>query len=107
MVVFVALTFVLILALVLGAYWAFVVRLDESDDAALRKRLRPERISTGATNTKLLKPSEQLGRVSRLNAVLEHMGRVAEPMQRNITQAGLSFTVATLLLSSGCLALAT
>ena len=104
---FVAITFVLILALVLGAYWTFVLRLDESDDAALRKRLRPERTTTSAKSQKLLRPMEQLSRVGQLNAVLGQMGRVAEPLQRNITQAGLSFTVATLLLSAGCLALGT
>jgi tight adherence protein B len=104
-VVFVALTFILILALVLGAYWVFVLRLDVSEDAALRKRLRPDQISVGAKTLKLLKPIEQLSRVGRLNTLLEHMGRVAAPLQRNITQAGLKFTVATLLLSSGCLAL--
>jgi len=106
-VLFVAITFVLILALVLGAYWTFVLRLDESDDAALRKRLRPERTTTSAKSQKLLRPMEQLSRVGQLNAVLGQMGRVAEPLQRNITQAGLSFTVATLLLSAGCLALGT
>jgi len=106
-VLFVALTFVLILALVFGAYWLFVLRLDESDDAALRKRLRPERATTSATNQKLLRPMEQLSRVGQLNVILEQMGRVAAPMQRNITQAGLNFTVATLLLSAGCLALGT
>jgi tight adherence protein B len=33
------------------------------------------------------------------------MTRVVAPLQRDLTQAGLSMTVATLLLSSGCLAL--
>jgi tight adherence protein B len=107
MVLFVALTFVLILTLVFGAYWMFVLRLDESDDAALRKRLRPERTTTNAKSEKLLRPMEQLSRVGQLNVLLEQMGRVAAPMQRNITQAGLNFTVATLLLSAGCLALGT
>jgi tight adherence protein B len=107
LVLFVALTFVLILALVLGAYWTFVLRLDESDDAALRKRLRPERSAASIKSQKLLRPMQQLSRVGQLNALLEQMGRVAEPLQRNITQAGLNFTVATLLLSAGCLALGT
>ncbi len=34
------------------------------------------------------------------------MSRVVAPLQRDLTQAGLNITVATLLLSSGCLALA-
>jgi tight adherence protein B len=99
-------TFAFVLALVLGAYWAFVVKADESEDAALRKRLRPEPISSTKTLS-ILKPIRNLSSVAQLNVLLGQMGRVIAPMQRDITQAGLSFTVATLLLSSGCLALAT
>ena len=44
--IIVALTFIVIFALVLGAYWVFVLRLDQSDDAALQKRLQPERVSS-------------------------------------------------------------
>jgi tight adherence protein B len=104
-VIFVAVTFVLMLALVLGAYWAFVLRLEESDDAALQKRLRPDPVAAREKSFALLKPVEKLSGVGHLDALLGQMGRVTAPLQRDITQAGLKFTVATLLLSSGCLAL--
>jgi tight adherence protein B len=105
-VIIVAITFVLVLAVVLGSYWTFVVRLDESEDAALRKRLRPDPISA-PKKFAILKPIAQFSSVTQLNAVLGQMGRLVAPLQRDITQAGLSITVATLLLSAGCLALAT
>jgi tight adherence protein B len=105
-VIIVAITFVLVLAVVLGSYWTFVVRLDESEDAALRKRLRPDPISA-PKKFAILKPIKQFSSVTQLNAVLGQMGRIVAPLQRDITQAGLSITVATLLLSAGCLALAT
>src|SRR4030095_15650450 len=40
-----------------------------------------------------------------LSTVLGQMGRFTAPLQRDRTQAGLTFSVATLLLSSGCFAL--
>ena len=40
--IIVVVTFVVILALVLGAYWLFVLRVDQSEEAALRKRLQPD-----------------------------------------------------------------
>ena len=104
--VIVALTFVFVLIVILGAYWAFIVRLDESENAALRKRLRPDPVSSAPKEGGILKPTLKLSSVAQLNALLNQMGRVVAPLQRDITQAGLSITVATLLLSSGCLALA-
>ena len=37
MVFIIGLTFAVVLAIVLGLYWAFVLRLEQSDDAALRR----------------------------------------------------------------------
>jgi tight adherence protein B len=100
-------TFITILGIVLGAYWFFVVRVDQSAEVALRKRLKPEGAAqTAAKPSKLLKPAERLSQMAQLNTVLGSMGRFTAPMQRNITQAGLSLTVGTLLLSAGCFAFA-
>ncbi len=103
--IIVVLTFVIVLAMVLGAYWAFVVKVDQSEDAALKKRLRPDPISLPKTFD-IVKPIRQLSSVASLNTILTQLGRIVTPVQRDITQAGLSMTVATLLLSAGCLALA-
>ena len=104
--IIVPLTFVTIIALVLGAYWAFVLRVDQSEEAVLRKRLQPEAFATAVSNKfRLLKPAERLSRVGRLNTVLGQMGRVTSPLQRDLIQAGLpNVTVGTLLLSAACLA---
>jgi tight adherence protein B len=98
-------TFIGILTIVLGAYWVFIVRLDQSEEAALRKRLRPEPVAIAPKRFEILKPIEQLSSLSKVNDVLHQMSRVSAPLQRDITQAGLNFTVSTLLLSSGCMAL--
>jgi len=105
-VLFVALTFFGMLGLVLGAYWVFVLRLDQSEELELRRRLRPDASAAIPKKFRILKPAEQLSSVQSLNSVLGQMGRFTAPLQRDLTQAGLTFSVATLLLSSGCFALA-
>jgi tight adherence protein B len=103
--IIVAVTFIGILALVLGAYWAFVLRLEQSEEAALQKRLRPDAVSRISKELRILKPLEQLSGVGQLNTLLGQMNRLTAPLQRNISQAGLKVTVGTILLSAGCLAL--
>jgi tight adherence protein B len=105
-VIFAVITFLVVLGMVLGAYWGFVVKLDQSEEAALRKRLRPGPVSK-AEKFDIVRPILQLSSVTQLNTMLHRAGTIVVPLQRDITQAGLSMTVATLLLSSGCLALAT
>lgn len=104
----VVLTFVVSLGIVLGAYWFFVLRLDQSEGAALRKRLRPEAAQKKIQKEHtLLKPVEQLSTLPQVNTMLEQMGKLTAPLQRDLMHAGLKITVATVLLAAGCLALLT
>jgi tight adherence protein B len=104
--VFVLATFGIILLIILGSYWFFVLRLDQSEEAALKERLRPDEGKRQVEKQfKLLKPVEQLSQVPRLNSALGQMGRVTAPLQRDLTQAGMKTTVGTLLLSAICLSL--
>ena len=99
-------TFGLIVLLIVGSYWFFVLRLDQSDEAALRERLRPDGSTKKiAKEFKLLKPVEQLSQVPQLDSILNQMGRITAPLQRDLLQAGMKTTVGTLLLSAFCLAL--
>lgn len=104
--IFVLITFATTLGLVLGAYWFFVARPDLAESTALRKRLKAD-VSPAVVRKefKILKPQEKLSGVDALNALLEQSGRLVAPLQRDITQAGMNVTVATVLLSSGTLAL--
>jgi tight adherence protein B len=97
--------FIGVLGLVLGAYWFFVLRQDQSEDAALQKRLQPDRITKVTKEARILRPVEQLSGVAQLNTLLGRMSRFTDPLQRDLTQAGLQMTVGTLLLSSACSAL--
>lgn len=99
-------TFVAILGIVLGAYYLFVARIDQSEEVALRRRLRADAPSKEVPKEfKLLKPVEQLSKLPRLDNVLGQMGRITSPLQRDLIQAGMSTTVATICLSAACLAL--
>ena len=99
-------TFVAILAIVLGAYWFFVARVDQSEEAALKKRLRADQPATDVPKKfRLLKPVEQLSHLPHLNSALGQMGRITAPLQRDLMQAGMTTTVGTILLTAACLAL--
>jgi tight adherence protein B len=99
-------TFAVTLVIVLGAYWFFVVRVDQSEGAALRKRLKPEEPRKQiAKENRLLKPAEQLSALPHMNTMLGRLGNLTTPLQRDLLQAGMKVSVATILLSAGCLAL--
>src|SRR6476620_6511402 len=100
-------TFGAMFGLVVGAYWLFVLRVDQAEGAALRKRLKADVAPVVRKDFRILRPTEKLSGVVTLNNLLEQMGRVTAPLQRDLNQAGLKMNVSTLLLSAGVLALAT
>jgi tight adherence protein B len=102
--IFVLLTFFLTVALVVGAYWVFVLRIETSDEAALRRRLQPTPTLRASKKTPgILKATKELSTVATLNTALGQVGRLTAPWERDITQAGLTMTVGTLFMSSACL----
>ena len=106
--IFVGVIFILVLALIVGAYWLFVGRLEQAEGVELRKRLKRSAKATVAPEpSRLLHPLDQFSSVTFLNVLLKKLGRVSQPLQRNITQAGFKISVSTLLLSALCLAAAT
>ena len=56
---FVVGTFALIVGIIFGLYWLFVLRLETADEAALRTRIT-KGTSTIKTNKALLKPPERM-----------------------------------------------
>ena len=104
--VIVGLTFLLILGIVIGAYFVFVVRPESDDRSKLLGRL-------GKTSIKsdLLKPGDLEERTDRLSDVraVQHMLSRAQglsrPLERLVTQSGVKITVGTLVIASlfaGC-----
>jgi tight adherence protein B len=101
---FVLLTFCLVLGIIFGAYYVFVLRPETLEQAALRKRLRGSTPAGTAPVGALERPADRLSGVRALNAVLSRTSGISGPLERLITQSGLKVTVGTLLLASAFLA---
>lgn len=99
-------TFVIVLGIILGAYWVFVVRLEETSDRNLRRRLRVERPKRDAAPN-LFQPTTPLSQVSSLDRILRRAGFIVAPISREIQHAGLNTTVGVIFLSSLLVALVT
>jgi tight adherence protein B len=94
-------TFLLVLGIIGGSYWALVLRPEQAEEAALHGRLK--RAAPAGNLTKaLLKEPGRLSDVGVLDRLLARSGQVVTPLQRTLEQSGLKMTVGTLLLSSAC-----
>lgn len=97
----VGLTFLLILGIVLGAYFMFVVRPESGDRSKLLGRL-----GKTAIKSNLLKPGDlerATDRLSDVRAVQHLLSRtkgLSGPLERLVTQSGLKITVGTLVMAS-------
>jgi tight adherence protein B len=97
-----AATFALILVIILGTYWALIVRVENLASARLRNQIEG-RTQNGAV-VGLLRQAERMSDVRELNRLLLRATRLLGPMQQAATQSGLRVTVGTIVLTSGCLA---
>ena len=102
----VVLTFIVFLGIILGAYYAFVVRPESDGRSKLLRRL-----AKPTTTSDLFKPGElerPLGKLSHVRAIqslLSHAKGLSNPLERLIVQSGMTMTVGTLVLTSvflGC-----
>lgn len=103
-----ALTFVLILSIVLGAHYALVVKPETDDRSRLLRRLSgPKTASHLLKPGGLERPADRLSSVQAVQAVLSRAKGISSPLERLIMQAGLQITVGTLVMASvlfGCIA---
>jgi tight adherence protein B len=103
----VLLTFVLILGIVLGAYYAFVVRHEHDERSRLLGRLSKSKATTQLLKPgELERPADRLSNVQAIQGVLARAKGFSGPLDRLITQSGLTITVGTLVMTSvllGCI----
>jgi tight adherence protein B len=98
--------FAAVLAIVLGAYWFFVLQPEQSEEHALRKRLHVDSLPANMPKRlRLTNKDQKLSEMSAFNAALLRASRITNPLQRSLTQAGMETTVGTIFLAAGCLAL--
>jgi tight adherence protein B len=98
-----ALTFVLVLGIVLGVYWLAVAKPEWAEDRALKRRMQARPAAVRSSSAGLLREVERLSSISGLDRVLAHAERVTRPLQRRLSQSGVAVTVGTFLLLSAFL----
>jgi len=96
-------TFVAVLAIILGAYWVVVVNPETRERGDLRRRLKVESLAKG--RVQLLKDPEVMSGIGFLNTVLYRLGGLTA-LKDLLDQSGLPLTVGTFLLLTGVCALA-
>ena len=96
--VIVAFTFVAILGLVLGAYYAFVVRPESGDRSKLLGRLGTMKAGLPKAG-QLERPVDRLSNLRAVDVVLSRAKGLSGPLDRLVTQSGLKMTVGTLVMA--------
>jgi tight adherence protein B len=96
--------FILVLGIVLGAYWAFVVRPEQVSERAVRARLKVQR--TQNLRDTIVKARERMSGIGSLDATLARTGNALEPLSELLARSGLKMTLGTLILASIFVALA-
>jgi tight adherence protein B len=98
--VIVTFTFVVVLGIVLGAYFALIVRPESFERSTLLRRLGTKSGGGAAKAVQLERPEERLSNVRAVQAMLSRATGVSGPLERLVTQSGLKITVGTLVMAS-------
>src|SRR5687768_10292401 len=98
--VIVALTFLLVLGIVLGAYFAFIVRPESGERSKLLRRLGKTKSAGDGKSAQLERPADRLSDIRAVQAVLGRAKGISGPLDSLLTQSGLKMTVGTLLTAS-------
>lgn len=93
-------TFVVVIAIVLGAYWGFIVRPEAKDSADLRRRLKLQPDLDGVTRVRKLDKGGPTKATSPLDKFVLRAESVSSPIARLIKEADIPLTVSTFLLMS-------
>lgn len=95
----VGLTFVVILSIVLGAYYLFVVRQERDDRAKMLGRVKVSAPGVASVG-RLERPKDRLSGVGAVERLLSRAHGVSGPLEQLVTQSGLKLTVGTLVMAS-------
>ena len=90
--------FVLVLTIVFGAYWTFVLRVEGREERVLWARLKTRDASP--LRPAIVKLRQRLSAVEGLDVVLSRWHMAFEPLRRHIDRSGLRLTIGSVLLAS-------
>ena len=88
--------FFAVLAIVYGAYWLLIVRPEQQQSGAVRRRLRGTRVRVAKAD--IGKSDEPLSTVDSLDAALQRWSGLSEPLKKLLERSGLQMTVGVLVL---------
>ena len=92
----VAAVFLAVLGIVFGAYWLLIVRPEQQESGAVRRRLRGTR--PRIVKADIGKADERLSTVSALDTVLTRWTGVSTPLKLMVERSGMQVTVGALVL---------
>lgn len=92
------LVFSLVLSIIFGAYWTFVLRPEQVAERAVRARIKGPRAQTVAGS--VIKARERLSFVHTLDRVLAKSGDLIAPVTEVVARSGMRTTIGTLILAS-------
>jgi len=104
--IFVAGTFIVVIAIIGGLYWMLVEHPQVQAETAVRQRVRKVAL-TNQFKKALMKDRERLSDVGFIDALLARCGELVHPLQLTIHQSGLKVTVGVVILSCLCAAVIT
>ena len=90
--------FVLMLGVIMGAYWMFILRPEEADDRALQRRLKERKTESKLAKT-FVKTQARLSTVAPLEALLSRNAGLTGRLQGLIDQSGLKTSAGTVVLA--------
>lgn len=96
-------TFVLVIAIVLGTYWLFVIRPERAGEVAVRRRLTAAQ-TVLHEKIGVQREVKQLSTMPAFDRLLAARRGAVAPIERLVEQSGVKTTVGVVVLSSACLA---
>lgn len=102
---FAGLTFILVVGIVLGAYWVFVVRPEQATESALRKRIGGAYSVSRSIYIGVQQEAARFSAVPLLNRLLSSRSAMSSPIEHLLEQSGVRATVGVVVLASASLGL--
>jgi tight adherence protein B len=93
-----ATVFAVVLSIVLGAYWMFVLAPEQVAERAVRARLKAPRSQKFVAS--VVKARERLSVVQSFDALLKRLGHVTAPLSGLLAQSGIRTTIGAVILAS-------
>jgi tight adherence protein B len=98
-----AVTFVLVIVIVVGVYWTFIERPERAGEAALLRRLGSAERLSGHVAAGVQREERRLSDLPAFNRLLAPRAALTRPIVRLIEQSGVRTTVGVVVLSTSCL----